>query len=57
MAIAKKEPCKVKKLRYVLRVVIDVDAEDPSDASDLIERNRELGSCEVVDVTVVEESA
>ncbi len=49
------EPSPLKKqLRYVLRVVVDLDPSDAGDITDLIDRNRELGTCTIEDVSVVE---
>lgn len=54
MATKTKPTTKVKKLRYTLKTVIDVDIEMPSDVEDLIQHNRELGECEIENVEIVE---
>lgn len=43
-----------KKLRYTLKTVVDLEPADAGEIADIIEHNRELGFCDVIDIQIVE---
>lgn len=41
-------------IRYTLTTVVELDAEGGDQLTDLIQHNREIGTCEVVSIVVVD---
>jgi len=46
-----------KRIRYTIEAKIELDADDPSEISDVLERIREIGEATVINVEVIEDTS
>lgn len=53
--MTKKKLLKPKRVRFLLRAVVEYSMEDVGSISDLMERIKEDGECEITAVEIIEE--